>query len=211
MNPKKIYRMWFVLALLICATLVATAAIPDTLAYIQQESNTVQNRITVTHTPPEDAFVPVQVHKTISSLGEKTISPEGFTFSLQNMTTGEIITLVSDAKGNAATMLSFTEEDVGFTYHYQLRELPGIDPSITYDDQVYDIRISLTVDLFHRIQADVTVSGIPTDSICGEFVNVFDPFLVPKTGDEAMPMLYAALLLMSGAALILLRKRPIHH
>lgn len=207
MNPRKIYRMWLVLALLICVTLAATAAIPDTVAYVQKESNTLHNRISVAYIPPEDATVPVEIHKFIRSLGEKTIPPEGSSFALTNMTTGEVITLVSDAEGHAAAALTFTAEDVGQTYRYTLQELPGIDPSITYDDQVYDIRIWLTVDMYNRVRAEVTVMGLKTDGIRAEFVNVFDPFLVPETGDASALLFSAVMVILSAAGLLLIRKR----
>lgn len=203
---KKIRRVWLVLALLICTCFAATAAIPQTLAYMQQESNTVRNKINVVYTPPEDISVPVRVHKTVRSLGEETVAPEGFAFALCNTDTGEVITLFTDEYGYAAASLPFTAADVGMTYHYELTEIPGTDERITYSDAVYTIRIVLTVDMYNCINADVSVNGVHVSGVMAEFENVFEPIVLPDTGDDCMLALHGALLLASAAGLLLLRK-----
>lgn len=205
---KKLYRVWLALALLICATLAATAAIPETLAYMQQESNTVQNKINVVYVPPEDTVVPVAVHKTIVSLGEETIAPAGFRFALRCLESGETLFLTTDETGYASVELPFTEEDVGNIYTYELTELDGGNERITYSEQLYTIRIALTVDAANQVSADVTVNDIHVQRVVAEFQNVYTPIVLPDTGDAAQPLLYAALVLLSGAGLFLhLRRR----
>lgn len=205
---KKLYRVWLALALLICATLAATAAIPETLAYMQQESNTVQNKINVVYVPPEDTVVPVAVNKTIVSLGEETIAPAGFRFALRCLESGETLFLTTDETGYASVELPFTEEDVGNIYTYELTELDGGNERITYSEQLYTIRIALTVDADNRVSADVTVNDIHVQQVVAEFQNVYTPIVLPDTGDAAQPLLYAALVLLSGAGLFLhLRRR----
>ena len=204
---KKTLRLWIALALLICATLAATAAIPDTLAYMQQESNTVTNKLNIVYVPPEDISVPVRVHKTVTSLGEETIAPSGFEFALRCAETGETTTFFTDAYGYAGAALTFTEADVGRTYHYELTELPGEDERITYSDAVYTLRITLTVDMDNCIRADVVMNGIPVEGVMAEFENIYAPTVLPDTGDHAQPLLFAAMLMLSAAGLLLLRRR----
>lgn len=204
---KKICRVWLVLALLICATMAASAALPTTLAYMQQESNTVQNKINVVYVPPEDTLVPVRVYKTIVSLGEETIAPAGFRFALRCVETGETLFLSTDETGYAALELPFTEADVGKTYTYELTELDDGDERITYSEQVYTIRIALSVNMDNQVSADVSVNDIHVREVVAEFENVYTPFVLPDTSDADQPLLYAAMMLLSGAGLLLLLRR----
>lgn len=204
---KKIVRLWIALALLICATLAATAAIPDTLAYMQQESNTVTNKINIVYVPLEDISVPVRVHKTVTSLGEETVAPSGFEFALRCVETGEIVIFTTDGHGYAGTALTFTEADVDKVYHYELTEIAGEDERITYSEKVYDIRIALTVNADNCICADVMMNSIPVEGVMAEFENIFTPVIVPDTGDHDQPLFFAAMMLLSAAGLLLLRRR----
>lgn len=207
---KQLRSVFFALVLLVCAAASLALSTPTTLAYMQQESNTVQNRFNVVYIPPTDTSVAVHVHKTIVSLVEETISPEGFQFALQDTSTGKITVLTSDAQGNASLELPFTADDVGKTYNYKLYEVKGDNENIIYSTEVYTIRIALTVDMNHQVSAAVSVNGINVPQISAGFENQYAPIILPDTGDHDHPLLYAMLMLLSGVGFILLMKKQEH-
>lgn len=200
-------RPWLMLALLLCAATVVAAALPSTLAYIAANSNTVRNTFRVEYLPPEDIAVPVRVHKTVLSLGDETLSPAGFSFRLQNMESGETISMTSFIDGSASVMLPFTADDAGKTYTYRLYEINGGREHVSYDETVYDITITLSVNEVHEMIADLTVNGSPVTEIAVEFVNLYTPAEIPDTGDEGQLLLWSAMLAFSGAGLVLLMRR----
>lgn len=206
MNFKKIRRVWLVLASLISAVVLTRAVLPTSLAYMQETSNTVHNTLNVTYTPPEDISVPVRVHKTIVSTGEETISPEGFSFALRNAENGEVILLTTNEHGYASASLPFSAADVGKTFTYELTEIKGDNEHVTYSEQVYTIRITLSVDMFNCINADVTVNDIHVIGVVAEFENVYEPVVIPDTGDDCPVMLLALMMVLSAAGLVLLGK-----
>lgn len=204
---KRLRQMFLALVLLVCAAVTAGFSTPTTLAYMQQESNTVQNKLNVVYTPPEDTSVPVRVHKTVISLVEETISPAGFQFALRDTATNQIIHLTTDALGNASIELPFTAEDVGKTYTYELYEVEGDNEHIIYSTEVYTIRIALTVNMYNQVSAAVSVNGIDVQQVSASFENQYMPIVPPDTGDHDQPLMYAVLIVLSCAGLALLLKQ----
>ena len=199
-------RKWLIaMALLLCAAMVA-AVTPSTVAYIVDRANTVRNTFRVVYRPPEDIAVPVRIHKTVQCMGEDTIGPEGFSFCLENLDTGAMLTLSSRADGWASGNLVFTANDVDKTYHYRLYELNGGREHVTYDETVHDMTIVLQLDEQHEMFATVTMDGAAVSEIEAEFVNLYQMMELPDTGDDEQPFLMLALLMFSAAGMLLLRR-----
>lgn len=195
---------WLMLALLLCVVTAVAAASRFTLAYIAANSNTVRNSFRVEYLPPQDITVPVSVHKTVLQSGDEEISPAGFSFRLMNLDTGEVLSMTSFTDGWATVQLPFTAGDVGKTYRYRLFEVDTGREHIIYDDTVYDISISLALDETYEMSAGLTLNGEAVTQLVAEFVNTYEDITLPDTGDYAQPLLWLALLSLSGAGLALL-------
>ena len=202
----KIRKMWLVVALLLCVAFISVA-LPTTVAYVAGRSNTVHNTFRVEYLPARDVVVPVTVHKTVQCAGSDTIGPEGFSFRLQNLATGTATAMVSSSEGWASTQLTFTAADAGKTYRYQLYEANGGRDKVTYDNTVYDITITLELNEYHEMFAVIKVNDEVVPAIKAEFVNLYGATDVPDTGDDNQPLLWLAVMLCSGAGLLLLCRK----
>lgn len=153
---------------------------------------------------PDDIALAITAHKTIINTGKKTIGPEGFEFVLENTATGEKMTTVSDVNGNAIFTLPFTADDIDKTYVYKLTETNkgGID--IAYDASVYDIQVTITLAENNTLVPVIVMNDSHTDSLVAEFVNTYDPPVVPATGDNSRLTFWFMLMLISGAICTLL-------
>ena len=199
---------WLMLAMLFCVAIAVISAPPTSLAYIAANSNTVQNAFRVEYLPPQDITVPVRVQKTMISLSERDVGPGGFDFRLINVDTDEAAIITSSADGWAETYLTFTAEDVGKTFRYRLHEMDTGRKNVTYDESVYDISIIIGLDQSHELCAELWMDGAPVEEIVAAFENVYYvPVPLPDTGDEARPILWAAMLVFSGSGLVMLRKK----
>jgi len=200
----KNHKLWLKLALLLCMGILLTAVLPGSLAYVVSNSNTLHNTFRVEYQPPQDVAVPVHVRKTVQCVGEETIGPEGFSFLLKNVHTGEITAMTSDQEGDAVTWLVFTADDAGKTYAYQLYEENGGRLNVVYDETIYDISISLILDEQHEMSAVLMMNGETTPEITATFVNLYGAMDIPDTGDHDQPLLWLAMLLCSGWGLAML-------
>lgn len=200
-------RLWPVLALLLCAAMIIVAPPSSTLAYLAANSNTVRNTFRVEYLPAEDITVPVSVHKTVQSLGKENISPSGFSFCLMNLDTAEAVKMISGIDGGATMKLVFTAEDAGKSYRYRLYEINDGQPGVEYDEAYYDIRISIALNDELELSAALILDGQPVEEIVAEFENIYNPIEIPDTGDHAQPLLWLALLVFSGACLMLLGRK----
>lgn len=156
---------------------------------------------------PDDIVVPVTVTKTVKNTGKETMSPEGFSFLLENTDTGEKITRKTDANGNTVFSLGFSAADVDKTYSYKLTEVNDGKANVTYSAAVYNFRISLKLGDDHQLAATITVDGKPVESLAAAFENIYGPGAgadSPDTGDHSNLQLYIAMSAASAAAIALL-------
>lgn len=196
------------LAMLVCVAITIVSAPPSSLAYIAANSNTVHNSFRVVYLPPQDISVPVKIQKSIANLSKKEIGPGGFDFDLLNVNTGEVTTATTSEDGRAVIYLPFAAEDVGKTYRYRLYELNTGREHVTYDETVYDISITLVLNDMHEISADIVMDGRPVTEIAAEFTNkYYVPVPLPDTGDPNHPVLWTAMLILSGAGLAIIGKK----
>lgn len=206
-----IRRLWVKLALLFVVAATVGFAIPTTLAYLTAQSDTLVNTFTAPYFPPESASVEVRVHKTVHNIGTESIGPEGFQFKLQNTQNDEAFTLTVNANGLASVTLPFCDADLGKTHTYRLYEINDGRENVTYSDRVYTIEITLSVNAQNQIVASARVDGQPVQQIVTVFENVYNAgIILPPTGDDTPIALCLALMLFSGAGLVvLLSKRQV--
>ena len=204
MNIRKLGRP---LALLLSVVTVVAVVSSSTLAYITANSNTVRNTFRVEYQPPQDLTVPVRLHKTVLSMGEETLSPGGFSFCLKNLNTGEIIEMTSSDDGWASAQLTFTAEDVGKIYRYRLFEVNTARQNVIYDDIIYDVGIKIVLNEVHELSAELSLNGETVTELVAEFVNRYQFIDIPNTGDHDQPLLWLAMVILSGTGLMLLSKK----
>ena len=203
-------RKWLLaLALLLCIAAAAAAAMPTTVSYFVDRSNTIKNTFRVEYLPPSDITVPVRVHKTVLSMGNESISPAGFCFHLENLDTGDVIPMTTLANGETTASLIFTADDISKTYNYRLYEYNDGRNNVIYDETVYSISITLQLNDQHEMSAALAINGEATAEIVAEFVNTYHKMDIPVTRDYAHPLLWLVLLLFSGTGLVLCRREHI--
>ena len=196
------------LMLSVLAVVLVFSAAPSAYAYILSSSNTVQNSFSAVYMPPEDITVPVMIRKNIVNLGMDEMGPGGFYFHLRNVDTGETVVTASLETGWAVIQLPFDMEDIGKTCRYSLCELNTGVENVTYDRTVYDIGISIDLNEENELYAVLTVDDAPVQEICVTFENeYFVPVAPPETGDDAQPLLWAAMMLSSALGLVVLKKK----
>lgn len=199
-------RRWVKLALLFSAAVVLGIAIPVTLSYVFDITEPIVN----TFVPPagihDENLVEILVDKTVLNKGEAMITPEGFTFVLENTATGEIHTATSNKDGRARFLLSFLGADAG-SHVYKLTESNDGLEGVTYDTKAYTIRVDVAIVDGHA-QRTLYVNDQLVETVQVGFTNIFDTEQIPDTGDHLPMAVFAVLLLVSGSALaILLKKR----
>ena len=107
--------------------------------------------------------------------------------------------------------MTFEQKDVGKTYVYTVREMPGSDTNYTYDVQIYTMTVKVT-SKDGKVVLDVSYtdkSGNPVGTAV--FTNTYNPPFGPKTGDNSNLVLWGSLLGVSAVgiaiALILLKRK----
>lgn len=157
---------------------------------------------------PADGIVDILVNKTVVNLGTAEIGPEDFEFLLENLT-AEVdgITVKSDAEGKAKFTLTYTEDDIGKTYHYKLTEVDDGRENVTYSKAEYFITVTVSRDEETNTLA-ITLNETSATEFVAEFENVYDytPVTpdIPLTGDTSNPALWIALMIISGGAVLTL-------
>ena len=155
---------------------------------------------------PNPITVEINVEKVVNNIGELTYGKGGFSFVLKNLATGEGLESVSADDGRAVFALSFTKEDIGKTYSYQLSESNLGIKGMTYDTDVHELTISLSLDESNQLTADLTMDGNSVDSLSATFENTYDADKpsTPPTGDKSNLMTWFVLMMISGSALVAL-------
>ena len=165
------------------------------------------------YTPrPDDLTLDVSVHKTIQSKEKNPIGPEGFIFVLQALDENGEFIQTSDANGNAKFTLTFSEEDVGNTYHYQITEYNDGRTNVTYSTEVYQFEVTVSLGADNKLKLELVEDGKQVDSLKAEFVNIFSvkPVInpeTPNTGDNSFAAVATAVMMCAAIAFVVLSKR----
>lgn len=198
-------RKWVKLALLFSAVAVMGIIVPVTLSYVFDIADPLYN----TFVPPtgldDENAVEITVNKTVVNKGDAAITPEGFTFVLRNVVTGETYTAISNKDGRARFVLTFTGAQAG-SHTFLLTEVNDGLEGVTYSTAEYTIRVDVTSVDGHTEHA-LYLDGVPVDAITAAFENIYETEQIPDTGDHNPMMIFAVLLVTSGGLLMLLRKK----
>lgn len=186
--------------------MVSLLSVPSTYAFIVKSDGPIVNTFRPGYDPFTDTvFVSITAVKTVENIDKKSIGPEGFTFRMEDVHSGEAFSAVSDEKGLALFPFTYTEQDIGL-HSYQLYEMKEDRPGVTFSDQVYNVEINVQR-VGDELVADIMMNECPT--AIASFRNVYnskDDPNVPDTGVEA-PVIYGAMMAAGVLGLVLLRKK----
>ncbi|MDD6694124.1 MAG: FctA domain-containing protein [Olsenella sp.] len=105
---------------------------------------------------PLETSVQLRVQKRLEGRGTPLVAGE-FAFQLKDEATGETVTATNDAGGNVI-FGTWTYTEAG-TYTYEVRELEGEGPGITYDTETHEIKVEVQ-DVDGQLQATVSPEAL---------------------------------------------------
>lgn len=174
---------------------------------------------------PEDIKIDFVVDKTVKNTGKIEIGPKGFDFKLVQNSPNSEWTEEVDENGYAAFEMTYTKDDIGKTYLYELSEVNDGVTGVTYSDKVYEISVGITLDEEeNKLVADIKVDDKSVNSIKAKFENVYEGEIeteptVPsepadkddgsKTGDDSnmLPVMMIMLACLAVMAVVVISAR----
>lgn len=204
MNRSKILRR---IAMVISLIMLIVSTANTTYGFIITSTDPVTN-VFVPDSPldPEAITVNLGVSKTVNNTGKESIGPEDFEFVLENVATGEKTAVRSGFDGRASFGLTFNNADAGKTYIYRLSETNEKRPGVTYDDRVYEITVSVTLDESNELKAAVVMNGVAAEEPVAEFENTYHADVPPSppTGDDSDITFWFIMMTVSATTLVTL-------
>lgn len=155
---------------------------------------------------PNPITVQIGVDKIVNNVGEATHGKGGFQFVLKNTETSEGLGATSADDGKSSFSLTFTKEDIGKTYTYKLSETNQGFAGMTYDADVHEITITVSLNENNELVAALTIDGKSVNALNATFENTYDADtpVSPPTGDNSNLTLWFILMIVGGSALVAL-------
>lgn len=155
---------------------------------------------------PDPITVQIGIDKIINNVGEATHGKGGFQFVLKNTATSEGLGATSADNGKASFSLTFTKADIGKTHTYELSETNQGFAGMTYDTDVHEITITVSLNENNELVAALTMDGKSVTALSATFENTYDADTpeAPPTGDNSNLTLWFILMVVSGSALVAL-------
>lgn len=155
---------------------------------------------------PDPITVYIGIDKIVNNVGEAIHGKGGFQFILKNVATSEGLGATSDNNGKASFSLTYTKADIGKTYTYKLSETNQGFAGMTYDTDVHEITVTVSLSENNELVAALTMDGKSVDALNATFENTYDADtpVAPPTGDNSNLTLWFILMIVSGSALVAL-------
>lgn len=155
---------------------------------------------------PDPITVQIGIDKIISNVGEATHGKGGFQFVLKNVATSESLGATSDDNGKAAFSLTYTKADIGKTYTFKLSETNQGFAGMTYDTDVHEITVTVSLSENNELVAALTMDGKSVDALNATFENTYDAGtpVTPPTGDNSNLTLWFILMIVSSSSFVAL-------
>lgn len=156
-----------------------------------------------------ETTVDLTIRKNVTTTGTEAVSPEGFSFKLEDMTTQESAVKKSDRNGLAVFSLRFTGMDAGKVYTYKITEVQENKTGWTYDTAEYVITLEISLDEDGEISVAKTVNAVAAEQVNVSFTNVYKPTVTPNTGDDfpLIPVFVTMLCAAMGMVTVLIFRR----
>ena len=153
---------------------------------------------------PEPITVIIGIDKIVNNIGTATHGLEGFQFELKNIDTSEILSTKSTANGKASFELSFTKDDIGKVYKYSLSETNQGLAGMSYDTDVHEITVTVSLSSNNKLVAELTMDGNAADELHAEFENTYNAEKPssPLTGYKSNILIWFILMLVSASMLV---------
>ncbi len=150
--------------------------------------------------------VQISVDKKLEVKGKLSHGLGGFEFVLENTATSAKIAAASDDRGKASFALIFDKDDIGKTYTYKLSETDHGCYGMTYDTEVYEIAVSVTLSEDNKLIASYTMNGKSVDTLNAAFQNIYDADSTtsPPTDDTGYLTFWFVIMIVSALTLIAL-------
>ncbi len=123
---------------------------------------------------PDPIKIEFIVDKTVKNIGEEEIGPKGFDFKLVKDSTKEEWTEEADENGYAAFEMTYTKDDIGCVYLYELSEIDDGIESVTYSDKVYDISVGIELSEDNELIPTIKVDDKVVKEVKAEFENIYE-------------------------------------
>lgn len=130
---------------------------------------------------PDDIKFDVNIQKTVKNEGSESIGPDGFIFQMEKNSTKEQWEKTSDKDGNAVFHMTFTKDDIGKVYIYEVSEVKGQNEDITYDNSIYELKVGIGLDEENNVLVpDITLDGQEVSKVTLKFQNIYAPASQPE-------------------------------
>ena len=155
---------------------------------------------------PDPITVRIDIDKKVNNVGELTHGLAGFEFVLENTATSEKIATTSDDKGRSAFTLTFDKADISKTHTYKLSETNQGLAGMTYDADVHEITVSVSLNTNNELVATLTMDGQSVEALSAAFENTYDVKKPdsPATGDRINLTFWFIMMIVSGSVSIFL-------
>ncbi len=152
-----------------------------------------------TYTPkPADINFEIGVDKKVNNTGTASIGPEGFSFELEKVGTNEAkLNVTTDASGKAKFVLKYTEDDIGKTYTYTVREVQGNREYVTYSTETHTYTVTISLSDDNKLVATVKEGEAPVTAAIASFTNTYH-YINPPTSDNQVTLWFALLFVSTG-------------
>ena len=122
---------------------------------------------------PDPVKIDFVVDKTVKNTGEQTIGPKGFDFKLIKNSTKEEWTAEADENGYAAFSMTYTKDDIGKVYLYELSEVNDGIEGVTYSEEVYDISVGIQLSEDNELITTIKMDDKVVKDIKAKFENIY--------------------------------------
>ena len=128
--------------------------------------------------PPEDITLDINIDNIVNNTGDKQIGPEGFEFILENTTTQEKKSTESNKSGDAKFTITYTEDDIGKTYTYELTQKCKDIEGLTCSENKYTIEVTIELTEDNKLIANTKVNNKEVDKVNTTFENTYHVIII---------------------------------
>lgn len=136
---------------------------------------------------PDPVKIDFVVDKTVKNTGEQTIGPKGFDFKLVKNSTKEEWTAEADESGYAAFEMTYTKDDIGKVYLYELSEVNDGIEGVTYSEEVYDISVGIEVSEDNQLITTIKMDDKVVKDVKAKFENIYAGVESSEPTDPSQP------------------------
>lgn len=136
---------------------------------------------------PDPVKINFEVDKKVKNIGDEEIGPKGFKFKLIKNSTKEEWTAEVDESGYAAFEMTYTKDDIGKVYLYELSEVNDGIEGVTYSEEVYDISVGIEVSEDNQLITTIKMDDKVVKDVKAKFENIYAGVEPSEPTDPSQP------------------------